>query len=62
MGDQQSGWSAMLGCKCLSVVLIGNPSVTVEQILQWQVGAVAAVTMHECEVGFGLDVVEQSVE
>ena len=62
MGDQQSRRSAVLGCKCLSVVLIGNPSLTVEQILKWQVGAVTAVAVNEREVGFGLDVVEQRVE
>ena len=37
VGDQQSGRSTVLGRKCLSVVLIGDPGVAVEQILQRQV-------------------------
>jgi hypothetical protein len=61
--DQQSCGSTVLGDKLFSVVLKGDPGIAVEQILQWQVGALTtAVAVSHRVICLGLNVGKQSVD
>ena len=60
--DQQSCGSTVLGDKLFSVVLKGDPGFAVEQILQWQVGALTAVAVSHRVICLGLNVGKQSVD
>jgi len=59
--QQASGPTVPRG-QLLALVLIGNPCLTVEQILQRQVGAVTPVAVDQREVCLRLDLGEQRVE
>jgi len=58
--DQQACWPAVLRGKIVAVVLVGDPSLAVEQILQRQVCRVTAVAEGHGEVGLSLDIAEDS--
>jgi hypothetical protein len=51
----------MLGLQVLAVVAEGDPGLVVGQVLQRQVGGVAAVGGDQREAGAGLQAVEQGV-
>jgi hypothetical protein len=62
MGHQQPSRSTVLRGQLLALILISNPCLTVEQILQRQVGAVTPVTVDQRKIRLGLDVGQQGVE
>src|SRR4051812_27673297 len=62
MRDQQPGRTPVLGLERLAPVLVGDPCPATGQILERQVGRIAAVTPRGDVAGVGVDAFEQCVD
>src|SRR3954447_19072755 len=62
MWDQKPRRAAVLGLERLAPVLVGDPRPAAGQVLEWQVGRVAAVTPRGDVAGLGVDAFEQRVD
>src|SRR3954471_17351155 len=62
MRDQQPRRAAVLGLKRLTAVLVGDPRPATDQVLERQVGRIAAVTPRADIAGVGVDAFEQRVD
>src|SRR3954462_4465791 len=62
MRDQQPRRAAVLGLERLPPVLVGDPRPAAGQILERQVGRIAAVTPRGDIAGAGIDIFEQGVD
>src|SRR4051812_1020883 len=62
MRDQEPRRAAVLGLERLATVLVGDPRPATGQILERQVGRVAAVAPRGDVAGIGVDAFEQGVD
>src|SRR3954454_4467280 len=62
MRDEQPGRAAVLGLERLSRVLVGDPPPATRQVLEREIGRIAAVAPRGDIAGIGVDAFEQGVD